>query len=81
MNVTRFVIIQAISIKGDDDKIELIPFWDGRINYSKSKNEGEFLTLTDRSGSIFDVVECVYDMKNRTVSPGMSGFSWCQHML
>ena len=67
MNVTRYIKIQAVKLKDN----ELVPIWDSRITYEKSDNYGEMLKFDGLRNDIFEVIECVYDLKTRTLSAGI----------
>ena len=67
MNIDRYVMVRAI--KTSDN--ELIPIWDGRLTYGKDSECGSYLRIKDKYGEIFSTVECVYDLKTRTLSSGI----------
>jgi len=67
MNVKRYIIVQAVQT----DNHELIPVWDERLTYTKSEMFGEGFEIKDEYQKTNRVVECVYDLKKRTLSMGI----------
>ena len=67
MNITRYIIIQAVKLKNN----ELVPIWDSRISYEKSDDYGEMLKFDGSRHDIFELVECVFDLKTKKISAGI----------
>lgn len=67
MDVKRRIIIQAI--KTNDN--ELIPLWDERVTFEKTEDCGNGIRVKDIRGFFFNTVECMYDLKTRTVEAGI----------
>lgn len=66
MDVTRFITVTAVL----SSKNELIPIWDERIRYSKSEMYGHEVEIEGERGSK-NLVECIYDLKTKTLSAGI----------
>lgn len=63
-SVTRYINIKGIKVGNT-----LVPIWDKGISFEKDDDMGEFIRYEhDR---IYQLVECVYDLKTRTLSPGI----------
>lgn len=67
MNINRHIVIQAIKTS----KNELIPLWDERISFEKTRDFGNVINVKGDSDRYFQVVECVYDLKTKTVEMGI----------
>jgi hypothetical protein len=66
MLVNRYIIVKAIK----DRENKLIPIWDESVTYNKSNYDGECLVVNNRE-KIHDIVECVYDLKTKTLNFGI----------
>lgn len=60
-------MIQALKTETN----ELIPFWSERLKLEHIGGCGESVRLDDRYQNYFSFVDCVYDMKTRTISAGV----------
>lgn len=67
MDVTRYIVVQAVQSR---DNV-LIPVWDERIVFEKTEMYGDVITIKGEYSHSSHLVECVYDLKNRTLSPGI----------
>ena len=67
LNVSRYIIIQAI-VK--DDKT-LVPLWDDSIIYENEEEYGELIKLKGDNYRTYYPIECLFDIKNKTLSIGI----------
>ena len=67
MDIKRYVIVQAIKTKQN----ELIPIWDERIVFTKTKEVGSIITLKGEHNEYYSVVECIYDLKTKNIELGV----------
>ena len=70
MDINRRIIVQGIKT----DENVLIPLWDERLSYEKTKLFGNKITITmsgDRREKSFNLVECVYDLKTKQIEAGI----------
>lgn len=68
MHVTRYIVIQAIKTPTN----ELIPFWSDRLKHEHLGDCGDSVLLDNYSSqNYFGFVDCIYDMKTRTISAGI----------
>jgi hypothetical protein len=69
MQVSRFIMTQAVI----DENNQLIPLWDERIVFSKDELCGDKVEIkgNTRNREYFSVVECILDIKEKTLSKGI----------
>lgn len=67
MNVTRFVQVLAVKTRNNI----LIPVWNDNIQFNKSDDYGEFITVKGDYDKHGNLVDCIYDLKNHTLSMGV----------
>lgn len=67
MEINRYVLIQAV--KTDDN--ELIPIWDERVSFVKSKDCGNSVKLNNHYKEYHSLTECIYDLQTKSVQRGL----------
>lgn len=63
----NFIIVKAI--KTIDN--QLIPIWDNRLKYIKDDYFGNHIRFSDDNRKYFDLIDCVYGLKERKISLGI----------
>lgn len=66
MRVSRYILVEGVKTKDN----QILPIWDSRINYTKSDDYGDMLSVEDNR-NIIDTIECIYDIKTKTISAGV----------
>jgi hypothetical protein len=63
-SVSRYITIKAINFENT-----LIPIWDKEIEFEKTEDHGEIIRY--KHNICHQLVDCIYDFKKRTLSPGI----------
>ena len=69
MNLQRYVLTQGVLL---EDKT-IIPIWDSRLEFVKTEMYGNTININDGNirEKFHDVVQCIYDLKTKTISAGI----------
>ena len=69
MEIKRYIVVQGVLLK---DKT-IIPIWDSRLTFSKDDMTGNQIYFVDGVNRevIYNIIECVYDLKTRSISRGI----------
>jgi len=62
--INRYIVIKALKVNNT-----LVPIWDKEILYEKDDDYGEFIRYGHEK--FHQLVDCIYDLKKRTLSPGI----------
>ena len=65
--VKRYIIIKGIRL----DSNEIIPIWDPRIKFDKSKDFGCSVSVDVSYKKYHNFVDCIYDLKTKFISIGI----------
>lgn len=68
MDIKRYIVIQALKTETN----ELIPFWSDRLKFTPTGDCGDSVLLDGNSWkNYFSFVDCIYDLKTKTISMGV----------
>jgi hypothetical protein len=67
MEIKRYILTQGVLLS---DKT-ILPIWDSRITFSKSEMYGNQLNIEGERNHTYSVVECIFDLKTKTISSGI----------
>lgn len=68
MNITRYILTQGVKTENNI----IVPIWDERIVFEKTEMYGNKITLKDdRYKEYSSLVDCIFDLKNKTLSIGI----------
>lgn len=73
MEISRYILTQGVLLK---DKT-IIPIWDSRLEFVKTEMSGNTIIFVGGSADDYyrrdfhSVIECVYDLKTKTISAGI----------
>jgi hypothetical protein len=67
MDIKRYILTQGILL---DDKT-IIPIWDSRIEFEKTDMYGNVITFDGSYKTYHSLIECIFDLKTKTISPGI----------
>jgi len=67
MDIKRHILTQGVLLS---DKT-ILPIWDSRITFSKSEMYGNQLIVEGERNHTYSVIECIFDLKTKTISTGI----------
>lgn len=67
MNVKKFITVLAVKTK----KNEIIPIWDERVVFEKTRDCGDAVKIKGDYEEYFNLIEVVYNLKDKTISLGI----------
>jgi hypothetical protein len=65
--INRYILIQAVLTENN----ELIPIWDKRISFHKSKDYGNYISLEGYYKNFYSLTECIYDLQTKSIQIGI----------
>lgn len=68
MDLERYIVVQGVKLRDNT----IIPIWDTRINFEETEDYGNKIAISGMSHErIYDTVQCIYDLKTKTISIGV----------